>query len=65
MSVNLPISCPSCGGTQFEMPLNPKPSDTVACHTCRQKMKYSDLLKHAEKYAAEVARKALTGLFKK
>lgn len=65
MSVNLPISCPACGGTQFEMPINPRPSDDVACHTCRQKMKYSDLQEHAEKYAIEVARKALKDVFKK
>lgn len=65
MSVNLSIACPACGGTQFEMPINPQPDDTVAFHTCRQQMKYSDLQEHAKKYAAEVARKALMGMFKK
>lgn len=65
MSVTLSISCPACGGTQFEMPINPKPDDTVACHTCRQQMAYSDLQDHAKKYASEVARKALQDMFKK
>lgn len=65
MSVNLPIPCPSCGGTTFEAPLNPKPEDTVACHTCRQQMKYSDMQEHAKEHATEVARKVLTELFKK
>ena len=36
------ISCPHCGGTQFEHAENPKPEDKVTCVDCTATWRFDD-----------------------
>lgn len=58
------IKC-SCGSDKFEMPKNPKASDTIKCAKCGASGKYGDVMGQATKQAAAAVQKQLKDAFRK
>lgn len=58
------IKC-SCGGDKFEMPKNPKASDTIKCAKCGVSGKYGNVMGQARSQAAVAIQKQLKDAFRK
>jgi hypothetical protein len=58
------IKC-SCGSSQFEMPKNPKASDTITCVRCRKIGRHGDIMRQAEKQITSAVEKQLKDAFRK
>ena len=55
----------SCGSDKFEIPSNPKPSDTIICIKCGAQEKYGVLQKEIESKAKKQVEDALQKMLKK
>ena len=58
------IKC-SCGSTKFEMPKNPKASETINCAKCGASGKYGDVMRQAKSQAKSAIEKQLKDVFRK
>ncbi len=58
------IKC-SCGSSQFEMPTNPKASDTIKCAKCGASGKHGDVMRQAKKQITSAVEKQLKDAFRK
>lgn len=58
------VKC-SCGSAKFEMPNNPKPSDTIKCAKCGATGKYGEVMKSATSLAKNAVEKQLKDALKK
>lgn len=58
------IKC-SCGSEDFEVPKNPKPSDTIKCAKCGATGKYGEVVKSATSQAKIAIEKNLKDALKK
>lgn len=63
-SSQISVKC-SCGSSKFEMPNNPKASDTIKCAKCGATGKYGDVMGQAKKQAASAVEKQLKDALRK
>lgn len=58
------VQC-SCGSDQFEVPRNPKASDTIKCARCGASGKYGDVMGQATAQAQAAVEKHFKDAFRK
>lgn len=65
MSISkIAVKC-SCGSEKFEMPKNPKATDTIKCAKCGASGKYGDVMRQAKSQAVSAIQKQLKDVFRK
>jgi hypothetical protein len=63
-NATIALKC-SCGSTKFEMPSNPKDSDTIKCAKCGATGKYGNLMRDATRQAKALVEKQLKEALRK
>ncbi len=58
------VKC-SCGSDKFEIPSNPRASDTIKCAKCGATGKYGDVMGQAKKQAVSAVQKQLKDALRK
>ena len=58
------FKCSKCGGTLFEKPANPKPTDLITCAGCGATSRYGDVQAAAVKLTKQEVQRAFTKAFK-
>lgn len=55
----------SCGSAKFEIPNNPKATDTIKCVQCGATGKYGDVMNEAQRQAKSLVEKQLKDALRK
>lgn len=58
------VKC-SCGSDKFEMPRNPKASDTIKCSKCGASGRYGDVMRQATSQVKTAVEKQLKDVLRK